>query len=418
MRDILVTVMIFGLLPLIWKQPWTGVLAWLWISIMNPHRFAFGFANAMPFAAIIVVVTVVSMLKARDQVKLPLNTTVLLFVLLPVWMCVTTFFAFEPIYAYPRWKEVMKIFFFLIVGASLIRSRKQVDWMIWVIVFSVGIFGVKGGIFTILTGGTHRVWGPPGNGFMTDNNAISVALIMVIPLMLYLRSVSSSKWVKRGLVVSTALSMMAVLGSQSRGAFVAVLAMAAFLWFKSNKKILSAVVAVALVPLAIGFMPDTWTARMKTIQTYEEDTSATGRLNSWQTAINIANDRPLVGGGYELYSPAVFAKYAPDPLAIHSAHSIYFQMLGEHGYVGLLLFLALGIMAWVTANRIIKRSQNNPENAWAGTLARSIQVSLIGFSVGGAFVNIAYWEIQYYEIIALMVVAALLKPPQPNAVPI
>ncbi len=92
MRDILVTVMIFGLLPLIWKQPWTGVLAWLWISIMNPHRFAFGFANAMPFAAIIVVVTVVSMLKARDQVKLPLNTTVLLFVLLPVWMCVTTFF--------------------------------------------------------------------------------------------------------------------------------------------------------------------------------------------------------------------------------------------------------------------------------------------------------------------------------------
>ena len=312
----------------------------------------------------------------------------------------------------------MKIFFFLIVGASLIRSRKQVDWMIWVIVFSVGIFGIKGGIFTILTGGTHRVWGPPGNGFMTDNNAISVALIMVIPLMLYLRSVSSSKWVKRGLVVSTALSMMAVLGSQSRGAFVAVMAMAAFLWFKSNKKVLSAVVAVALVPLAIGFMPDTWTARMKTIQTYEEDTSATGRLNSWQTAINIANDRPLVGGGFELYSPAVFAKYAPDPLAIHSAHSIYFQMLGEHGYVGLLLFITLGIVAWTTANRIIKRSQNNPENAWAGTLARSIQVSLIGFSVGGAFVNIAYWEIQYYEIIALMVVAALLKPPRPNAVPI
>ena len=39
---------------------------------------------------------------------------------------------------------------------------------------------------------------------------------------------------------------------------------------------------------------------------------------------------------------------------------------------------------------------------WAGQLARSIQVSLIGFGVGGAFVNISYWELQYYELIMLV----------------
>jgi putative inorganic carbon (hco3(-)) transporter len=416
LRDIAVTLMILGLIPLIWKQPWIGVLAWLWVSVMNPHRFAFGFANSFPFAAIIVGVTVVSMLRSRKDVKLPFNATTALFIMLPVWMCITTFFALEPAPAYVRWKEVMKIFFFIVVGASLINSRKQIDWMIWVIVFSVGFFGVKGGLFTVLTGGTYRVYGPPGDGFMSDNNAIPVALCMVIPLMLYLRSVVSSKWVKRGLMASSVLSAMAVLGSQSRGALLAVLAMAAFLWFKSDKKVMAGLVAVVLIPLIIGFMPDTWTSRMKTIETYDQDTSALGRLNSWKTAINIANDRPLIGGGYELYTLTVFAKYAPDPLAVHAAHSIYFQMLGEHGYVGLILFLALGVVAWVTANRVIKRSRDSPENAWAGNLAKAIQVSLIAYAVGGAFVNIAYWEIQYYEVIALMVMYALLKPPKPAPV--
>ena len=416
MRDIAITLVILGLVPLIWKQPWTGVLAWLWISVMNPHRYAFGFAYSFPFAAIIAVVTLVSMLKSRDQVKLPLNATTLLFIAFPLWMSITTLFAFAPEAAYIRWKEVTKIFFFLVIGASLINSRKQVDWMIWVIVCSVGFFGIKGGIFTILSGGASRVYGPPGGGFMSDNNAISVALVMTIPLMLYLRSISSSKWIKWALLASSALSAMAVLGSQSRGAFLAVLAMAAFLWFKSSKKIVSGVVVAILIPLALGFMPESWTSRMRTIETYEQDTSAMGRLNSWYTAINIANDRPLIGGGFELYRLEVFAKYAPDPLDVHSAHSIYFQMLGEHGYVGLALFLAIGFVAWTTANRVIRRSRLNPDSAWAGSLAQAIKVSLIGYAVGGAFVNIGYWEIQYYEIIALMVLNELLKVPKTRPV--
>lgn len=414
MRDVLITVMVLGLIPLIWKQPWTGVLAWLWVSIMNPHRYAFGFANTFPFAYIIAVVTVISMLKSRDQVKLPFNATTVLFVVFPLWMSLTTLFAFVPEAAYVRWKEVAKIFFFLVIGASLIRSRKQVDWMIWVIVVSVGFFGVKGGIFTILSGGSARVWGPPGDGFMTDNNAISVALVMTIPLMLYLLSVSTSKWIKWGLLASSALSAMAVLGSQSRGAFLAVLVMAMFLWLKSKRKLIPAVVAAMLIPLALGFMPESWTSRMKTIETYQEDASAMGRLNSWYTAVNIANDRPLVGGGFELYTLDVFAKYAPNPLDVHSAHSIFFQILGEHGYVGLALFLAIGVVAWTTANRIIKRSRLSPDDAWAGSLAQAIKVSLIGYTVGGLFVNIGYWENQYYEIVALMVVNGLLKEPKPK----
>ena len=382
---------------------------------MSPQRFAWGFAYDLPFAAMIGIVTLISLIKNWDQVKFPINTITILYMLFPLWMCVTSIFALEPnADLYERWKLLMKIFFFLLIGTSLINSRKQVEWLIWTIVFSVGFFGVKGGIFTILTGGASRVYGPPGTGFMSDNNAISIALVMVIPLMYFLRTIANSKWVKHGLLAAMGLSTMAVFGSQSRGAFLAILVMMLFLWIKSSKKLFLGVLMVALLPVAIGFMPDTWTERMRTIETYEEDSSAMGRINAWAMAFNLANDRPLVGGGFEIYNAKTFAKYAPDPTDVHAAHSIYFQILGEHGYVGLVLFLSIGFVAWATARRIIKISRSNPDLAWAASFAGAIQVSLLGYAAGGAFVNIGYWEIQYYLIMALMVVYSLIKPPVPS----
>ena len=280
--------------------------------------------------------------------------------------------------------------------------------MIWVIAISIGFFGVKGGIFTILGGGSSRVYGPPGNTFISDNNSIAVAIVMVIPLMYFLRSLISSNWLKLAMLGAMGLSFMAVLGTQSRGALLAVSAMVAFLWLKSRNKFVLGILMVALIPIAIGFMPSNWTDRMKTIESYKQDSSAMGRINAWRMAINVANDRPLVGGGFELYTRRVFAKYAPDPLDVHAAHSIYFQILGEHGYVGLVFFIAIGFVGWLNASRIIRLSGSNAEHAWAGELARMIQVSLIGFAIGGLFVNIAYWENLYYEILAIMVVHNIL----------
>jgi probable O-glycosylation ligase (exosortase A-associated) len=198
------------------------------------------------------------------------------------------------------------------------------------------------------------------------------------------------------------LSGMAILGSQSRGAFLGVVVMVAFLWFKGKQKILSAIVLLPVAVLAIGFMPPQWMARMDSIGNYEEDSSAQGRLNAWKMAFNLANDRPLVGGGFELYTPSTFARYAPNPDDLHAAHSVYFQMLGEHGYVGLILFLSLGIACWMKARWIIRLSRDSPGYAREADLARAIQVSLVGFSVAGAFVNIGYWDFLYYEIVILM----------------
>src|SRR3954469_15118059 len=102
------------------------------------------------------------------------------------------------------------------------------------------------------------------------------------------------------------LSGIAVLGTYSRGGLVAVCAMLLFLWLKSRRKVLFALLLIPIVPIAVTVMPERWFERMDTISSYEQDASAMGRINSWKTAINIANDRPLVGGGFELYSYETF----------------------------------------------------------------------------------------------------------------
>jgi probable O-glycosylation ligase (exosortase A-associated) len=385
------------------------------LSLSNPYAYAFGFARDFQFVMIVGVTTLIGMLFHWKEVRLPINSITILLMLLPFWMTVTLFFALEPSDAYEKWQVVMKGFFFTLVAASLVHSRKQLLAFLWVIVLSVGFFGVKGGIFTLLVGGEYRVWGPPGRSYISDNNSIAVALVMTIPLMLFLSSTVSSKWVKWGMYAASILSGIAVLGSHSRGAFVAILATLLFLWLNSRRKLVVGLMLVALVPVAIGFMPEKWMNRMETIETYEEDSSAMGRVYTWHTLFNLANDRPLVGGGFEPYSERTFAMYAPRPGGVHSAHSIYFQMLGEHGYVGLGLLLALGIAAWRLSAKLVHVSRGRRDLAWAGNLARASQVSLVGFAVGGTFINITYWELQYYEIIILMAAHRLASGAAPES---
>jgi probable O-glycosylation ligase (exosortase A-associated) len=142
---------------------------------------------------------------------------------------------------------------------------------------------------------------------------------------------------------------------------------------------------------------------MGTISTYEQDASARGRLNAWQMCINVANDR-ILGGGFDMYSVEMYALYAPVQGIRLVAHSIYFQMLGEHGYIGLGIFLLLGGFGWRTAARLRKTAKAHPDFRWAGQLAGMCQVSLVGYAVGGAFLSLAYFDLPY-DLLAALVIA-------------
>ncbi|OFA07085.1 putative O-glycosylation ligase, exosortase A system-associated [Duganella sp. HH101] len=394
MRDILITLIVFGSLPLILRNPVNGVLMWVWISVMNPHTQGWGFATTFPFAFIVAVATLFSVAISRLPKALPMSGITFTMITLALWMNVTTLFALYPETAYTQWSKVMKIMLMSLVTMTVIRSREDIQRLMWVLTMSIGYYGVKGGIFTIRSGGVDRVWGPEGT-FIGDNNAIALALIMTIPLMHYLQQRSDQRWLRHGLSATMLLSALAAIGSYSRGGLLAIAAMIVFMWLKSRHKLAGGALIVLLAPLAFLFMPERWSERMDSIGAYQEDESAMGRINAWYMAWNLARDR-FFGGGFEIAEPGAFFLYAPNPTDIHAAHSIYFQALGEHGFIGLGLYLLLLGMTWRSAAWIVRHSRNQPELEWAQQLATMIQASFVGFAVGGAFLSLLYFDVPYY----------------------
>ncbi len=396
MRDILLTLTIFGSVPLILVKPHIGVLVFSWISYMNPHRLTWGFAYNFHFVLLIGATTILAWVISREPKRLPWSGITLLLIAFTLWISFTTLFALYPDQAYIKWERTIKILLFNgFITLALMGSKERINALIWVIVLSIGFFAVKGGLFTLL-GGSGRVYGPAGS-FIQDNNDLGLALVTVIPLMRYLQLTSASRALRWGLGGLMALSFIAVLGTYSRGAFVGAAVLVVALTLKTRRKLLLAAGIAVVLVLGISLMPESWHARMGTIAAEDVDASVQGRFDAWAYAIDLAIKKPLTGGGFRAFLGNVDASGGH-----RSSHSIYFEVLGEHGFVGLALYLALGLGALLTGSWIFRDAKDHPDLIWARDLAAMLQVSLVTFAAAGTFLGLAFFDL-FYHLVAIMI---------------
>jgi putative inorganic carbon (hco3(-)) transporter len=399
MRDLLIGGLILYFTLRALTLPWVGVMLWTVVGIMNPHKLSWR-VDQMPVAMGAAVATLLGMLVSRDPKRFPLTRETVLFVLLMVWFTVTWLASGAIGSNYESWLKVMKIDFMLLIALLVLHSRVHLMCLAWAVVGSIAFYGVKGGVFTIATGGSYRVWGPPTT-YIEGNNELALALIVCIPLLRFLQLQMRNRWLRHAMTASMLLCAAAALGSHSRGALLAIVAMALVMWWRSDKKFLGGVFMLVFGLGLVAFMPDHWTQRMNTIDNYQEDESAMGRINAWIMCFNLANNH-FFGGSFNIYNALNFKLYSPNPEAIHAAHSIYFQILGEHGWVGLTLYLMLWICVFLSAGRLRKRARGKPETQWLSDMGAMCQVSLAGFAVGGAFLSLAYFDLPYNVMVLVV----------------
>lgn len=367
---------------------------------MNPHKLAWGFATTIPFALMTATITISAYVFSKEPKRLPWTPETILLVIYFGWVTFTTFFAFYPQAAWLQWDKVWKIQLMVLLSAMLITDRKRLEGLVWVIALSFAFYGVKGGIFTILKGGVHHVQGPAGT-FIGGNNELGLAMIMTVPLIRYLHLQATNQLIKFGLASAMVLTLISAIGTQSRGALLAASAMGGFLWLKSRNKFSTAIFILVAIVLVAAIMPPQYWERMNTIKTYEQDASAMGRINAWHVAFNVAKER-VTGGGFETFKSPTFDRYAPNPDDVHDVHSVYFEAMGEQGFIGLGLFLLIGLTAWRTGRKIVKECKQDPGRKWAVDLALMTQVSLIGYATGGAFLGLSYFDYPYDLVIILV----------------
>lgn len=404
MRDLLILAIVALAAIAALRRPWIGIILWVWISIMNPHRYSFGFAYSAPIAMIAAACTFVGLAVTQDERASPFKgKAVVVFFVFMVWMTLSWLFGMDAGRDYEQWLKVMKIDVMVLVGLIVLHSKKHIFALAWVAAGSLMLLGTKGGIFTILSGGSQRVWGPPGS-FIEDNNEFGLALIMTIPILRFLQLQLQNRWGRWAMTASMLLTAAAAIGTQSRGALLAITAMTFMLWVRGKNRFVSGVFLLVTAVSLVAFMPDSWTQRMNTIETYQEDGSAQGRLAAWSAAWNMAFHYPA-GVGFNQVRQELFDKYSHNPGAgARAAHSIYFQVLGNHGFIGLMLFMLIWFFTLIEAGRLRVQAAKIPAARWCSDLGAMVQVSLVGYFVGGAFLSLAYFDLPYY-ILMLVVIA-------------
>jgi probable O-glycosylation ligase (exosortase A-associated) len=413
MRDIVFVMAFLAMLPMALRFAHAGTMLWAWIALISPNTYIYGFARGLPFNKIVVAVAAVSLVLDKNRRKFYWDTHNRLLVgFLAIafisYMCALSNQARGDALMDRLWKEVL-LCLFMVVS---IRGRMAIHSMLIAMSMGMAIHGTIEGAKYIKSGGGHIVYGPATIG---DNNSFGLAILLVIPMLMYLYRYTVSKFVKIPLALAIVTNFVGVISTNSRGALLGLLAVGFMMFLRSKRKFGLAIFFIIFAIGVVTLAPERYLGRVSTIGSAEEDGSFMGRVNSWKLHFLVAVDRPLVGGGFSpMEDIEVWRAYLPmlstldfiptgrptNPLA---AHSIYFEVLGDTGFIGFFLFTGLIFVGFRNANIVARLSKGNPDLEWAADLSRTLQFSLVAYAVSGAALSMAYFEMFYIVITMLSV---------------
>jgi probable O-glycosylation ligase (exosortase A-associated) len=229
---------------------------------------------------------------------------------------------------------------------------------------------------------------------------------MTLPLYFFLAQTEQNRWLKRLFATLFVLTIPVVFFTYSRGALVGLAVVLLMMFLKSRRRAVLIPVVAAGALVAVYFAPDAWKERMDLTRPQAMDASALSRLNSWAYARALAADYPLTGGGFATFTPELYEQYAPVVTeTAYGPHSVYFQVLAEHGYIGLVLYLCLVLSCFVTTRRLRKAARARGDLEVAH-YADMLQLSLIAFQTSGIFLGLAYFD-YYFTIVACVTILDL-----------
>ena len=408
-RDVVLTLFLFGSLPFCFFSPRYGVLIWTWLAFMNPHRLTWGFANQIPFSMLIGLATLAGLPGSTERRPLPKSAEVKLIIALWALFVVTTFFAVNQELAWPELDRVSKIYLMILVTLVLCQTRQMLRYLLLTTALSIGYYGLKGGIWGVVTGGGSGWVLGPDRSFIGDNNGLALALNMTLPMFFFFARDEQNRWLRRLLYAVFFFSIIAVILTYSRGGFLSLIIVLTLIFPGVKHKVLALGTAAGGAVLVLVMAPDRWFNRIASIAEYERDSSATARIQSWWLGWQLGLDNPVLGAGFLGFATA-WKKYLNSE-KWWNAHGIYPRILGEHGFTGLFLFLALLICTLVSIHTIRRRARKLPEAAdqrYFETYAVMLRASFVAYVIEGFFSPQPYFDLSYLVIAAIVILKQLL----------
>lgn len=421
MRDLFM----FAVLPIFLyamaKRPFIGLGMWVWTALFFPNAWVYGAASSLRYNLIFTAITIISYLAMKKKPKFQLDGLTLAVFLFFIWTTISTMLTIGiPDVAWELWNRFAKIITLFFFALLVVEKKLHVDFLLACVVLSVGFYANLESLKFIVSGGSHMIHGMHGH-VLADRNELAIAFCMTLPICYYFLGEygKRSNILRYGLIGTIGLLVFGVIGTQSRGGFIALAALGAYLFIKSERKILLGILIIILV-VAIGELAsDEWVNRINTIETASDDASFMGRVVAWKLSFILAMQNPFFGGGFkalENYSvwsslSQEFFSYPwfytgdllPNPQLPRAAHSVYFQVLGDHGFVGLGIYVTILVWTFLKASDINRKAKKEGLPNWLSNLAAMLQLSIFAFALGAAALSFAYFDL-IFALIGLVIV--------------
>ena len=401
MRDVLLLAFIAGSLLVTLRYPFIGLLLWAWFTLATPQQAAYG-AKDIPLNLIIAAVVFVVFFFHQEFKKLRFDSITVLLICFSLWILVSQNQSLVPDRSMEFTDRFIKVLVFIFLISQVVTTRLRFHALLWAFILIMGFYGAKGGFYTVVKLGSGTYTGQVDT-ILYDNNHMGIALVASLPMMLYIAGIVKHDLVRYGIYLVIMLSVIAIIGTYSRGALISLVMFGLYLWLRAGwkqKLMLVALMAMVSVP-AIQLMPDRWSNRMGTITEADEDASFMGRVDAWVINYKLANKYPLTGTGLRNPYNKDVSRQVEMYRQPRAAHSIYFEVLGGMGYIGLALYLGLIGMAWFKAVSAERKYRHAEVGSWRARFGYFAQISLFVFCAGGASASMEMWE-GYLLIIALI----------------
>lgn len=406
MRGAFLAVILSYLFMLGFSYPFVAVLAYVWIDIVKPQVLAYNIITNIPVALIAAVIALMSYLIRSDKKNGARFTPVMgLMIFFAAWITFTTANADPHIDSWHKWDWAFKAVIFSAFIPLVIRTRVHIEAFLLTMLLSIATISFATGVKTALGGGGYGVLGIMGvaNSGLSESSTLAAVCVMQLPLMHYLYDHSvifpRSRLFKAGIIGLAIVTMFTIVGTGARTGLVAAGVLLLLYVLRSRHKLKFAIV------LAIAFgifqqmdLSDTaWGRRMSSIGTYNEDSSASGRIEVWKWTMDYAAGHPL-GGGFDAFRLNRIANVSPLGIHYHDAelyrgtafHNVFFEVMGEQGLVGFGVYMAMLILTFLKLRQVRKRCKGDPDLVWCYDLATKLRDALAIILFGGMFIGIAY----------------------------
>lgn len=420
MLDLGITAFTLGLLVLGLRRPFLWVLGYLYIDIVSPQKISWFLLASLPISLIAFILAFGGWLALDNKQDMRFTLRQFLIVLLLAYCGITTTIADFPIQAALKWDWVWKALLFAIFLPLTLRTRLRFEAVVTVIVLSVGAIVISGGIKTAAGGGGYGELQTfvANNTGIYEGSILSTIAIAIIPLIWW--TARFTTLFPRGPLVtlfSVALTFAALLipvGTQARTGLLCIGLLAVLSLRSVKRRFLYLGMAGLIAAAAVPFLPKSFTERMSTIENHQSDQSASTRVAVWMWTLDYVKDHPF-GGGFDAYRsnklliPTVVAEGSGNNVTLKTTlhvdqsrayHSAYFEMLGEQGYAGLLLWAWIQLLGTWQMERLSRRwkGRTSPHEAWVAPLATALQLSQLVYFLGAVFVGIAYQPVMFMII--------------------